>query len=184
MTDHDHDDADDSTHSVAGPGRHLPRRAPSVPFPAYAYRPGRTPHPTRDPAGHGRDRGAAPDVTQGFASLAFRHGADLYHHGFFWEAHEMWEGLWHAAGRRGPEADIYRGLIRLAAAAFKAREGAWHGVARHAAAAAQLLAGRATATCPLDLVGLADAIGRMERDARSGGPITLPTLEDASRRDR
>ena len=29
-----------------------PRPVPDRPFPAYAYIPGRTPHPTRDPDGH------------------------------------------------------------------------------------------------------------------------------------
>lgn len=125
-----------------------------------------------------------PDVAAGFASPAFLHAIDLYHHGYFWEAHEVWEALWHAAGRRGPTAEIYRGLIRLAAAGFKAREGARVGVARHAAAAARDLASGATAPdCPLDLAGLVDALRRLERDAQSGQPITLPALDVDPRGD-
>ena len=49
--------------------------------------------------------------------------ADLLNHGFYWEAHEAWETLWHAAGRKGEIADFLKGLIKLAAAAVKAREG-------------------------------------------------------------
>ncbi len=28
-------------------------------------------------------------------------GIDLFNHGYYWEAHEVWEGLWHTAGHRG-----------------------------------------------------------------------------------
>ena len=41
----------------------------------------------------------------------------------YWEAHEAWEELWHACGRMGPTADFLRGLIKLAAAGVKVREG-------------------------------------------------------------
>ncbi|TGQ49534.1 DUF309 domain-containing protein, partial [Mesorhizobium sp. M1C.F.Ca.ET.210.01.1.1] len=27
----------------------------------------------------------------------FRWGIDLFNHGYYWEAHEAWEPLWHAA---------------------------------------------------------------------------------------
>ena len=64
---------------------------------------------------------------------------DLFNQGFYWEAHEAWEGLWHAAGRRGPTADLLKGLIKLAAAGVKARECRPEGVKLHAARAAELL---------------------------------------------
>ena len=58
---------------------------------------------------------------------------------YYWEAHEVWESLWHAAGRRGPVADFLKGLIKLAAAGVKTLEGSPTGRARHARRAAQLL---------------------------------------------
>lgn len=64
---------------------------------------------------------------------------DLFNHGFYWEAHEAWEGLWHAFGRSGPKADFVKGLIKLSAAGVKAREGNATGVTRHARRAAELL---------------------------------------------
>ena len=67
-------------------------------------------------------------------------GVDLFNHGFYWEAHEAWEGVWHAHRRTGPVADFLKGLIKLAAAGVKAREGRADGVRRHAARADELLA--------------------------------------------
>jgi predicted metal-dependent hydrolase len=59
-------------------------------------------------------------------------GIDFFNHGYYWEAHEAWENLWHAAGRRGPVAEFLKGLIALAAAGVKAREGRAAGVKQHA----------------------------------------------------
>ena len=57
------------------------------------------------------------------ASPMFRRGVALFNAGYYWEAHEAWEGLWHAYGRRGPTADVLKALIKLAAAGVKVREG-------------------------------------------------------------
>jgi predicted metal-dependent hydrolase len=60
---------------------------------------------------------------------------DLFNAGYYWEAHEAWEGCWHAVGRSGAVAALLKGLIRLAACGVKAREGRHEGVLSHAAAA-------------------------------------------------
>lgn len=65
-------------------------------------------------------------------------GIDLFNHGYYWEAHESWETVWLAAGRRGQIADFLKGLIKLTAAFVKAREGRPMGVARHACRASEL----------------------------------------------
>ncbi|MBI4658773.1 MAG: DUF309 domain-containing protein [Verrucomicrobia bacterium] len=65
-------------------------------------------------------------------------GIDLFNHGYYWEAHEVWEILWHAAGRRGGLADFLKSLIALAAAGVKAREGRAAGVRQHASRALAL----------------------------------------------
>jgi predicted metal-dependent hydrolase len=72
------------------------------------------------------------------ASRDYLFGCDLFNHGYYWEAHEVWEGLWHVCDRRGAAADALKALIKLAAAGVKAREGRTAGVARHAARAAEL----------------------------------------------
>lgn len=67
-------------------------------------------------------------------------GRRAFPRGFFWEAHEAWELLWNAPGRTTPEARGVRGLIHLAAAGVKIREGKPAGVARHVQRARALLA--------------------------------------------
>lgn len=112
-------------------------------LPPYSYVPGHTPHPVSNPAGH--MVGHTPQAVQPLqpaswqASTEYRHGIDLFNHGFYWEAHEAWESLWHAAGRKGRLADFLKGLIKLAAAGVKAREGNPRGVVRHAKRSLELL---------------------------------------------
>jgi len=65
-------------------------------------------------------------------------GLDLFNHGYYWEAHEVWEGLWHACGRAGTTAAFLKGLIKLAAAGVKVKEGVARGVLDHARRAAEL----------------------------------------------
>jgi len=118
------------------------RLTPRIPFPAYAFVPRQSPHPTRDPKGHSYGRPEpqrAPLTTDNWKKLTdYLYGIDLFNHGYFWEAHEAWEGLWQACGRRGPIADFLKALIKLAAAGVKAREGNPNGVQRAAKRAAEL----------------------------------------------
>lgn len=72
-------------------------------------------------------------------SEPFLWGIDLFNLGYYWESHEVWEGLWIAAGRGGPQANALKGLIKLAAAGVKAYEGRTPGVQRHARRALELL---------------------------------------------
>ncbi len=71
-------------------------------------------------------------------SPLYRRGVSLFNAGYYWEAHEAWEGLWHAHGRRGPTAEVLKGLIKLAAAGVKVRQGQRHGVCTHTARAARI----------------------------------------------
>jgi hypothetical protein len=101
-------------------------------FPPYAFVPGGPwPHPTGAPDGHSSGRRGAEPVS-------FERGVALFNAGFYWEAHEAWEALWHAHGRKGPTADLLKGLIKLAAAGVKVRERQPHGVRVHAQRAAAL----------------------------------------------
>ena len=127
-----------------------PRLVPDKPFPPYAYVSGRFPHPTSDPAGHSFGAPAEPaalDPDRWQACRPYLYGIDLFNHGYYWEAHEAWEGLWHGCGRAGPAADLLKGLIRLAAAGVKVREGRPAGVRSHAAAAGRLFRAVARQLC-------------------------------------
>lgn len=113
-----------------------------VPLPPYTHIPGRTPHPVRDPHGHSyalpTDHPEPIDPLRWHESRAYLHGLDLFNHGYYWEAHESWEGLWHAAGRKGMIADFLKALIKLAAAGVKHLEGVAAGVRSHARRAEEL----------------------------------------------
>jgi predicted metal-dependent hydrolase len=119
-----------------------PRLVPDLPLPPYTYVPGRFPHPTSDPQGHHfgvpPERPAPPDPEHWQACRPYLFGIDLFNHGYYWEAHEVWEGLWQACGRKGPTASFLKGLIKLAAAGVKVREGVPQGVRNHARRAAEL----------------------------------------------
>jgi len=114
--------------------RLLPYRS----FPAYAYLPGRLPHPVRDAAGHSYQ----VQIIHAAANLdseEFTWGCELFNHGYYWEAHEAWEGLWHVAETASPLRSLLKGLIFLSAAGVKIREGKHAAAKRHAGRAAGLL---------------------------------------------
>jgi len=102
-----------------------PRYAPDRPLPPYAYVPGgERPHPTQHPDGHSR-RSEPARPAEYLPAARWRengdylYGVDLYNAGFLWEAHEVWEGLWHRAKHDPVQADLLQGLIQCAAAALK-----------------------------------------------------------------
>jgi uncharacterized protein len=119
------------------------RLAPALPFPSYSYVTGQFPHPTRDKLGHSfghPPRSILPlDPEAWQVSQEYLFALDLFNHGYYWEAHEAWEELWHACGRTGVMADFLKGLIKFAAAGVKVREGRSEGVRRHARRAIELL---------------------------------------------
>jgi len=107
------------------------------PLPAHAYVPGGPwPHPKHSRAA-GDEAPPSPIEPGAWAdSRLHLRGVELFNAGYYWEAHEAWEGLWLAHGRRGPTAAALQGLIKLAAAALKVREGRPGGVRSHASGAA------------------------------------------------
>jgi hypothetical protein len=167
-----------------------PRYAPANLLPPYAYVPGHDlPHPVTDPCGHSYS--AVHDQPRGalntpalFAHLSpapasrrqtiaatlaanplWLYALDLFNGGWYWESHEAWEGFWHALGRTTPEARFVQGLIHLAAAAVKVREGKPAGVARHTHRARELLGGSQAAPVGSALAGLSSGHGESPGDA-------------------
>lgn len=119
------------------------RYSPEFSFPAYAFVPGRHPHPRSDSHGHSYltpeqvPLPLDPDYPERCSDFCY--AIDLFNAGFYWEAHEVWEGLWIASGRAGEIADFLKALIKLAAAGVKARVGQMTGVQRHALRSLELL---------------------------------------------
>ncbi len=100
-----------------------PSRYTERPFPAYRHMPGFTPHPIRDPEGHsyGQPELELPDLNSDNWRECehFLYGIDLFNEGYWWECHEVLEGLWHAAGIGTPVAHVLQSVIQCAAAHLK-----------------------------------------------------------------
>jgi Domain of unknown function (DUF309) len=158
-----------------------PRWLPQKGLPPYAYLPGKKPHPVRDPAGHSyhvEPISVAAEALLG--SDAFLWGLDLFNHGYYWEAHEAWEGLWRVADRDGPLRTLFKGLILLSAAGVKIRERKNAAAARHAMRAAALLRQlmnvpdrtfeRALGMSPAALAECAEVATRIPADLQATAP--------------
>ena len=52
-------------------------------------------------------------------SAAYLLGVDLYNFAYWWECHEVFEGFWHAVGRRTEQGQFFQALIHMAAANLK-----------------------------------------------------------------
>jgi hypothetical protein len=109
--------------------------------------PGKGPHPVRDPEGHSY-RLQPVLANASLDSDEFAWGQDLFNHGYYWEAHEAWEGLWQIANRGSPLRAFLKGLILLSATGVKIREGKRAPAMRHAGRAGALL--RDLTTAPHD----------------------------------
>ena len=112
-----------------------PRRYTDIPLPAYRYRPGASPHPVTHPDGHMYPhREEEPSEAVFHLPRDWRncreylYGVDLFNAGFYWEAHESWESAWKIIGRTSRAGQFLQGLIQVAAALVKHREGNERGV--------------------------------------------------------
>lgn len=122
-------------------------------FPARAYLPGSSTRPVAEPLD------ASPlDPARWGSCDAYVEGLALFDRGYYWEAHERWEALWILAGRTGPVAELLRGLIQLAAAALKLRQGRAAGaIALAERARGHFAAVQTNALAGLELAALFDA---------------------------
>jgi hypothetical protein len=110
---------------------------------------GKGSHPIRDPGGH--SYGVQPVlVSASLDSEEFAWGQDLFNHGYYWEAHEAWEGIWQIANRGSPLRALLKGLILLCATGVKIREGKRTPAMRHARRAGALTIFQAPWAYPLD----------------------------------
>lgn len=99
-------------------------RHTNLAFPPYRYIPFQNmPHPRNDPAGHsyGQEEDVLPEFKPEDWSYCtpYLYGVDLFNYGYWWEAHEAWESVWMAAGRKTLTGLFVQGLIQIAAAQLK-----------------------------------------------------------------
>jgi hypothetical protein len=93
-------------------------------LPKYRFVPGLHPHPIRDPNGHSHRAVRAPihpfwTPDQWKSLEAYLRGVDLFNRFYFWEAHEVWEGLWKSHPTQTDPARFIQGLINTAASLLK-----------------------------------------------------------------
>lgn len=93
------------------------------PLPPYRFVQGRTPHPRRDPKGHAfgkpEPRPPAFPPAQWRNSEWYLYGVDLYNFAYWWESHEVFEGLWHVVGHHTEQGQFFQAIIQVAAANLK-----------------------------------------------------------------
>ena len=104
------------------------------PFPPYRFVPGRSPHPRHDSKNHSSGK-PEPKPTllppdQWPQCDDYLYGVDLYNYAYWWESHEVFERLWHEAGRHTEQGNFFQALIQLAAANLKVFMGS-HRAARN-----------------------------------------------------
>jgi hypothetical protein len=105
---------------------------PSIPFQAYIPG-GPFPRPVAS------ERASKPiDPARWRDSSEYCRGFALFDAGCYWEAHEVWEALWHVHGRKGEIADLLKALIKLAAAGVKVRQNEPRGVTTHSQRASEI----------------------------------------------
>jgi len=144
-----------------------PRYVPDRPLPAHAYIPGVNHRP--------------PEVEAAPRDDDFLFGCDLYNHGFFWEAHEQWEALWHRLRKGTCERLFVQGLIQVSAAHLKRSMG------KHAAASRLLELGLEKITQAARLPGQQPAVDarrfsdQQRRCFSERGSGTWPLLHRTSR---
>lgn len=109
----------------------------SVAFPPYRFVPGRFPHPTAHPDGHSYHPPGSPPPAVTFVdehhwqeSEDYFYGADLYNYGYWWEAHEAWEGLWQLTDKKACQGRFLQGMIQVSACHLKRYLGQPRGVER------------------------------------------------------
>lgn len=93
------------------------------PFPPYAFVPGKAPHPRRSPHGHSYSQPEPKPEPfppeQWRLSEDYLYGVDLYNYGYWWECHEVFEGLWRTVGPQTQQGQFFQALIQLAAGNLK-----------------------------------------------------------------
>lgn len=167
-----------------GPALEAPPRYSRRPLPPYAFLPGQTPHPTRDPGGHSRGETSAPPaswIPDDWRTLdEWRWAVDLFNREYWWECHEALERLWHAAGRTTPHARFAQSLVHLSAALLNRRRG--HDAASRRQAARALRGLRAARTLGPVVMGV--DLERLAEDVRSAfsgsGPPPRITLAEVA----
>ena len=109
-------------HSMVPPFAVQADRYSLRPLPFSRYLPGRTRRPERGVQTDGIQVSEESDAVISDTwsrNESYLYGVDLYNFGYWWECHEVFEQLWHLAGRKTPPARFFQALIQIAAGNLK-----------------------------------------------------------------
>lgn len=114
------------------------RLCPHITLPPTAYVPGQNTHPKNsfDGLWSKLDQFGADNWQEATPYLL---GFDLYHAGYYWEAHEAWEEVWHLCKKKSPFGPLVQSLIFLTASRLKLRMGQEEQASRMAGRALELI---------------------------------------------
>ena len=110
---------------IPPPANPSPLRLPDWPLPSYRSSPGLNLHPFRKPGGHMYTDGSAPTPhpwnpdTQWEEDRDYLRGLDLFDQRYYWESHEVWEGLWNQVPKESSFSLLLQALIQAGAYAIK-----------------------------------------------------------------
>lgn len=162
------------------PTRFVPHRE----LPAHAFVPGRTARPPRRAHGAERELAAALPPERWREDEDYLFGVDLYHAGFYWEAHEAWERPWLASGDERQRLCL-QALIQLAAACLKLEMDEPSGAAKLARTASDKLRalgpGEFMGLAPKELASAIDAFFAGSPANAAGRPALVLDADAASR---
>ena len=169
----------------AVPPRPLPRLAPQLPLPAQPYLPASGRARPQLPISQALAADGAESA--GFSPTLFAYGIDAFHAGCCWEAHECWEVLWRREPKTHARRALLQGMILLAAARVKARQGRPHGAAALHQRALTALERALAAPGPAEEGPPDDAgvdVAKLLRDARAAGAAAALAITAPDRSPR
>ncbi len=99
------------------------QRYSKISFPKRRYLPGQGLHPDKDPQGSHIPEIPYSQIKFSFESWQkseqYLYAIDLFNYQYFWEAHEVLEGLWVEIGRETTAGVFLQGIIQVSAALLK-----------------------------------------------------------------
>ncbi|HUP00017.1 MAG TPA: DUF309 domain-containing protein [Gemmatimonadota bacterium] len=149
-------------------------RYTGIPFPPYRFVPGLNARPAGEIAAPRAFTFPERWSPEEWRSLtAYLYGIDLYNFAYWWECHEVLEGLWHTAGRTTPPARFVQAIIHLAASNLNRHRS--HGAAAERQTAQAL--GRLEAQAERTYMGIdVDDLTRRVRASSTSVPWTPPLI--------
>lgn len=153
-----------------------------LPLPAHAHLPGVNARPADDfLAAAGVVIPARTVAAEAADNIGWRYGIRLFNAGYFWEAHDVLEGVWMNAAPNSRERHLVAAVIQLANGWLKQAMGRDRAASRLAGLALdhveRAYAGHVGRLMGLDRAALAEATFRLRATSESAPAVLSPVFE-------